>query len=120
MTSTHVRRIAATFMLAALATTSLSARTLLADIPFTFSVSNRTMSAGQYLVSDTGTQHMMLIRNTKTGAAAFMLARPNHVAMHAETPRLAFSGCRTMCRLSEIKLTPDGSSSAVPVISIAQ
>jgi hypothetical protein len=78
------------FVLAAAPTFAQSASAVTADIPFEFSVANRTMPAGEYTVKAGPNIGSILVRSDKGKGAVTVFAQPTNPNKEAQKPTLVF------------------------------
>lgn len=100
----NLKNVALTAGLSALlGTTALSAQETkaVANIPFTYQVNEKSLPAGNYRISDTGTNGQFMLRDSATGHAIFVMGVPDKISNN-DTSKLVFSCYSGECSLSQI------------------
>ena len=112
----NLKNIALTAGLSALlGTAALSAQDTkaVANIPFTYQANERTLSAGKYMISETGTRGQFALRNASTGHAIFVMGVPDKTSQ-SDTSKLTFSCYSGECNLSQIWIQGDSYKMSLP------
>ena len=111
----HIKKIAVTVGLSALlGTVALSAQTLkaVATIPFAYNAGKTIMPSGKYLISQSNSGTVFLLRNKDTGKAIFVAGVAQNTNPYGDS-KLTFSCYGHDCSLSQIWI--NGDSYKVPL-----
>jgi hypothetical protein len=106
----NLKNVALTAGLSALlGTATLSAQDTkaVANIPFAYQASAKTLPAGTYRINSTGTLGQFLLRDSSTGHGLFVMGVPDKSEQN-NTSKLTFSCYSGQCSLAEIWI--DGNS----------